>query len=221
MNRFCAAPRSALAGFVAPRAAWRHHRQTYRARALLGAAPSCLGHASRARPEEAAQRIRQILTTFVNPEEAASLKADLLLAFQNTALVPDVLGYDGALTALMDTILAYVERWRRRVRRAAHAHSSPNESELRDASVSIGEPYVAETLHKLVPHLLAKLSKPRAPNADRVEYFAEAEAFAHVVRLDCIAVSGAVVRRARIRTTQSCSSCVRPSARAHVLVNRP
>ena len=50
---------------------------------------------------------------------------------------------------------------------------------------------MGELLHRLVPHLLAKLSRPRTAAADRVEFFAEAEAFAHVVRLDFIAVSGA------------------------------
>lgn len=50
---------------------------------------------------------------------------------------------------------------------------------------------MAELLQKLVPHLLTKLSRPRPGAVDRVEYFADAEAFAHVVRLDFIAVTGA------------------------------
>ena len=48
-----------------------------------------------------------MLATIVAPEEAAALRGDLFQAFQDVALVPDILIHEGALTSLMDTLPAY------------------------------------------------------------------------------------------------------------------
>ena len=63
---------------------------------------------SRSRLEETGQRIRQILSAITAPEEAAAVRGDLFQAFQDVALVPDVLIHEGALTSLMDTLPVYV-----------------------------------------------------------------------------------------------------------------